>query len=101
MKIEEVVKFAREKFPHGGTMAVAVYPDEESFKALRNPDGMSYEEHKEILKYSIAALEADGFRVEKVELRADEYFQWLGDDLNTTATRAAFVALKTGGKTNG
>lgn len=101
MKIEEVIKFAREKIPHGGTVAVADYPDEESFKALRNVEDISFQEHKKLLKHTISALEADGFRVEKVKLRASEYFQWLGDELNTQTTRAAFAALKTGGKTNG
>lgn len=96
IQIQKTLALAREKFPHGGEIALAVYPDEESFTALRNPDGMQFSEHREIVNETSAALEAEGYKIRIVEISQAEYLQWLGDELNTTTTRAQFIALKTG-----
>lgn len=94
IQTKETLKLAREKFPHGGKIALTIYPDEESFNALRNPDGMTFPEHREIVSETSAALEAEGYKVSLVSITKSEYLKWLGDDLNTTTTRAQFVALK-------
>ena len=77
----------------GDAIPVAVY-DKESFKALRNPDGMSFREHLEIADEVIEVLSANGFHAVPVEIKVSEYREWLGEDLNTPQNRAAFVSLK-------
>ena len=101
IQVQKALELAREKFPRGREIALAVYPDEESFTALRNPDGMRFSEHRKIVSETAAALVEEGYRVKLVEISQAEYLQWLGKELNTTATRAQFVALKTGGKHDG
>ena len=77
----------------GDVIPVAVY-DEECFKALRNPDGMSFHEHREAVTSVINVLTSHGFHAVPVKIKESEYLQWLGEDLNTSQNRAAFVALK-------
>lgn len=101
IQVQKALELAREKFPRGGEVTLAVYPDEESFTALRNPDGMRFSEHRKIVSETAAALVEEGYRVKLVEISQVEYFHWLGEELNTTETRAQFVALKTGGKHDG
>lgn len=101
IQIQKTLALAWEKFPQGGEIALAVYPDEESFTALRNPDGMRFSEHRKIVSETSTALVEEGYRVKLVEISQVEYFHWLGEELNTTETRAQFVALKTGEKHDG
>ena len=91
---EKALELVREKnIKPGDSIPVAVY-DEESFISLRNPDGMTLEKHREIAEEVISALKAQGFNAFPVEIKGSEYLEWLGEDLNTSQKRAAFVAQK-------
>ena len=91
---EKALELVREKnIKPGDTIPVAVY-DEESFISLRNPDGMNFSEHRKTVTEVIDALSAYGFHAVPVEIKVSEYREWLGEDLNTTQNRAAFVAQK-------
>lgn len=91
---ETVLKLALEKgFKPGDSIPIAVY-DEESFHVLRNPDGMSFLEHRKIVDEVIDVLSSHGFNAVPVEIKDPEYREWLGEDLNSEQNRAAFIALK-------
>lgn len=91
---EAALKLALEKgLKPGDVIPIAVY-DKESFKALRNPDGMSFLEHREAVTTVVDVLTSHGFNAVPVEIKISEYLEWLGEDLNSSQNRAAFVALK-------
>lgn len=91
---DEALKLARKKgMEPGAFIPIAVY-DEDSFSELRNPDGMSFEEHQKAVADVIDVLASHGFNAVPVKLSVPDYKEWLGEDLNTSQKRAEFVAQK-------
>ena len=91
---EAALKLAREKgLKPGDLVPVATY-DEESYPILRNPDGMAFHEYNKVVEDVISTLSENGYRAVPVKIRVSEYRAWLGDDLNSAAKRAEFVAKK-------
>lgn len=90
--VKSALEVAREKAKPGDIVPVIRYANEKAFLSLRNPDGMTYADHCTVASETVDALSAAGFVPAVVEIHSVDYKKWLGEDLNTPASRAQFIA---------
>lgn len=90
--VKAALEVALEKAQPGDIVPVVKYANEKAFQNLRNPDGMKYADHCAVFSETVDALSAAGFVAAVVEINSIDYKKWLGEDLNTPASRARFIS---------